>query len=906
LRRARIRVLTALALFLLAGAAGYILSSSIGQQILREEANRQLTKLMRGSVTVEQLHLRLHLALEIEGDNVSAYPGPGGPALFARHVSATVDLLSLLMGRPRLRRLKLDEARMRIERLGQGLWSPAVVARLGERERERRGEEDPERHLGVLRAIEATTRALLAEAHVADLVEINGGHVTFIDAVGDAHRPLAFRLERIRARLKHRWLPAEADFDLRAILKDGQGRRTWIEAEGRRQRNGGLRLALAATGFELEALEPYLMRRQSPISLRGEASGVVVFDTTEPGHGNLELDWSLDDVATRLTLRLGQLELDSPLSQLRARLEIHPRRLRLTRAELGGSQLALQITGGGERPLTDASIARISADLRGVRPDEVRRIANALPAKSRESLTGLLERIESGRIAHLWGSGSARLSDWRQLVTGKLAELPEGFVLAAELSDLAMAMGDGDRLTDFGAAVEWSGDRIEVRDGHGMWNGEELPALNVTVDGVSNLVANPDEEWAAKPATGSLAGLSTLRNLLRGDRERAETAAVPRVQLSIDALHHPALGRRLARALATIEPIEHGLQVSVTQGSLGGALIRGEAVYVSEPERTLNLVLEVRSPQQGADTEVAPVSLDEGAWAAGRFEVTPTEPEQSLFSALLGRFELSGSTLLLSQVRADLRPSGSLKAAGSLNLDRPGEIPIEVTLHLTEGDIAALSGTLGQPQLLVSGRLNLQARLSGALREKVPPLSDLTGDVSAAARNGTIRRELPVVVAMAQATEGFNRFSRGDSLQFETVQMTLSLDRGRVSTDDFRMESPVRVFASGWADLGRPSQEIDAVVGVFLFRQANQVLGNLPLVNILIPGSDRGLVGAYFELSGQWNDPQVTGLPMKSLAEGLPDVLKTPLKVIQSILTPGKRKTEHGDTPRPPEKPETP
>jgi len=906
LRRARIRVLTAFTLFLLAGAAGYLVSSSIGQQILRDEANRQLTKLMRGSVTVEQLHLRLRLALEIEADNVAAYPGPGGPGLFVRRVSATVDLLSLLMGRPRLRRLKLDEPHMRIEHLGQGVWSPPVVAKLGERERERRGEEDLERHLGVLRAIEATTRALLAETRVADLVELNGGRVTFIDAVGDDPRPLTFRLERIEARLEHRWLPPEANFDLRALFKDGQGRHTWIEAEGRRRRNGGLRLALAASGLELEALEPYLMRRERPISLRGEASGVVVFDTPEPGHGGLELDWSLGDVTTQLTLRLGQLGLDSPLSRLRARLEIDPHQLRLVRAELGGSQLTLQITGVAERPLSDASMARISADLLGAGPDELRRIANVLPEKSRESLTRLLERIESGRIAHLGGSGSARLSDWRQLVAGELTALPEGFVLAAELSDVAMAMGDGDGLSDFGAAVEWSGDRIEVRDGHGVWNGEELPALNVSIDGVSNLVANPDEEWAAKPATGSLAGLSTLRNLLRGDREQAEPPTVPHVQLAIDALHHPALGRRLTRVLATIEPIEHGLQISLTRGSLGGAPIRGEAVYVVEPKRSFNLVLEMRPAPQGADTEEAPVSLNEGSWAAGRFEVTPTEPDQSLFSAMLGHFELSGSTLRLSQVRADLSPSGSLKAAGSLDLDRPGEIPIEVTLQLAEGDIAALSETLGWPQLLVSGRLNLQARLSGPLHEGVPPLSDLTGDVSATARNGTIRKELPVVVAMAQATEGFNRFSRRNSLPFESIQVTLSLDRGRVSTDDFRMESPLRVLASGWADLGRPSQEIEAVVGVFLFRQANQVLGNIPVVHILIPGSDSGLVGAYFELSGQWNDPQVTSLPMKSLAEGLPDLLKTPLKMIQSILTPGKRKTEPGDEPRPPEESETP
>jgi hypothetical protein len=904
LRRARIRVLIAFTLFLLAGAAGYLLSSSIGHQILRDEANRQLSKLMRGPVTVEQLHLRLRLALEIEADNVSAYPGPGGPGLSARRVSATVDLLSLLMGRPRLRHLKLDEPHLRIEHLGPGVWSPSIVARLGERER--RVEEDLERHLGVLRAIEATTRTLLAEARVADLVELAGGRVTFTDAVGDDHQPLSFRLERIEASLEHRWLPAEANLDLRALFEDGQGRHTWIDAEGRRERNGGLRLAVAASGFELEALEPYLKRRERPISLRGEASGVVVFDTSEPGHGGLELDWSLGDLSTQLILRLGKLDLDSPASRLRARLEIHPHRLRLARAELGGSQLTLRMTGTAERPLSDASVVKVSADLQGAGPDEVQRIANALPEKSRESLTRLMERIGAGRIEQLGGRGSAQLSEWRQLVTGELTALPEGFVLAAELSDLAMAMGDGEGLTDFRAAVELSGDRIRVRDGHGLWNGKELPALNISIDGASHLAAKPDPEWTEKPTTGSLAGFSTLRNLLRGDRDPAEPPAVPHVQLAIDALHHPALGRRLTRVLATVEPIEHGFQVNVTQGSLEGALIRGEAVYVVEPEKTLDLVLELRPARQEADTEGAPISLNEGSWAAGRFEVTPREPEQSPVSAALGHFELSGSTLRLSQVRADLSPSGSLKAAGSLDLNQPGEIPIEVTLHIVEGDITGLSGTLGWPQLLVSGRLSLRARLSGALHEGIPPLSDLTGDITATARNGTIQKELPVVVAMAQATEGFNRLASRDSLQFETVQATLSLDRGRISTDDFRMESPLRVLASGWADLGRPSQEIEAVVGVFLFRQANQVLGNLPVVHILIPGSDSGLVGAYFELSGQWNDPLVTSLPMKSLAEGLPDVLKTPLKMIQSILTPGKRKTEPADQPHPPEEPETP
>ena len=50
--------------------------------------------------------------------------------------------------------------------------------------------------------------------------------------------------------------------------------------------------------------------------------------------------------------------------------------------------------------------------------------------------------------------------------------------------------------------------------------------------------------------------------------------------------------------------------------------------------------------------------------------------------------------------------------------------------------------------------------------------------------------------------------------------------------------------------------------------QADLLLGEIPVVNLLLPGSDRGLIGAYFEITGPVADPQVRAMPVKSLAEG--------------------------------------
>ena len=160
----------------------------------------------------------------------------------------------------------------------------------------------------------------MERAHVADRIEVRRGSVTFIDAeeLRDDGRPLAFRLRHIEGALDHRWLSARAELRLRAIFEDDQDRSAQIEAQGQRRPGGDLQLSLAATGFELATLDPYLARTGRPISITGELGGSLVFETSEPNHGSLELDWSLREVATELPTRRGGMQLESPLSQLRA------------------------------------------------------------------------------------------------------------------------------------------------------------------------------------------------------------------------------------------------------------------------------------------------------------------------------------------------------------------------------------------------------------------------------------------------------------------------------------------------------------------------------------------------------------------------------------------------------------
>ena len=153
------------------------------------------------------------------------------------------------------------------------------------------------------------------------------------------------------------------------------------------------------------------------------------------------------------------------------------------------------------------------------------------------------------------------------------------------------------------------------------------------------------------------------------------------------------------------------------------------------------------------------------------------------------------------------------------------------------------------------------------------------------ARDGEIYRRLPLIVALAQASEGLRSIEeRNTSITYEFMKAELAMDRGRVTTSDFRVEGPVRIFASGRLDPLRTEQDNEMIVAIFLFRQAGALLGGLPVVRALLPGNQKGLIGAYFEVTGDIGDPTVRSLPARSIAEDLPDAVTAPFKAIQVLL----------------------
>jgi hypothetical protein len=909
LRRALTRTLAVLLLVVPAALAGYALAGKFGPDLLRAELETQLTRLLKGEVRIEEVAIVLEGGLRVEGHGLSAYPqASGGPALTVESASAELDLMQLAVGRFRLAWLRLEGAHFRIEHRGDDEWTPYPIARLADQPTAGR---DLERRLVLLRAFETATRWLLEKPIVARRLELGRSRVTYVEADAPipggfpSDEPYTLEIDSIEGELRHHWISREAQLELRATLRNATGKQGRIEVVGRHRPDDGLRLAVAATAVELAALSPYATQIDSHAHLAGVLSGVVAFDTREVGHGRLEVEWIAHALDGVLPLGDGTLiPIASERGTLETEIEVHPGRLRVSSAKVAGKDLQLGLSGAVERPLRESAPMRLTADLRGAGLDDGRRFLDALPEEDRETLTQLLERIEAGRILEIGGTGSARISQWRRLLSGELAQLPPGFVLRAELEEVVLATGDRDRLYDVGGEIEWSADRFEVRNGRGRWNETVLPKLAVVVEGASNLFVGGESARQLRAEASPLPGLRTLLDVLfTRDPETDPTqedssllAGLPPIQLRLARLDHPVLRWPIDDAHIDLLPAEDKVQLNLT-ARWAEAPVRAEIVWKNLPEPEFDMHVSVG--EVGSAIEPEPVVVSEPAdtsslpgevWAIGHFEIGASSQGRFPFEAIGGELFAQGDHLSLDNLRISLFEAGHIEGRARTDLGRKNVAGVELQFQIIDAPVTSLAHSVGLPPEIATGSVSASGSIAGDLHSGQPLLSSLRGTVDFEARDGDLQMRIPLVVAVAQATEGFNPLAEREEVHYELATARLELEHSRVSTEHFSLEGPMRVFANGEIDLSGDDGTIDAIVGVFLFRQAASTFGTIPILGALI--SDKGLLGAYFSVKGELAEPTVKALPLTSLAEAVPDVIKAPVKMLGFVLKGPKRRAE--------------
>jgi hypothetical protein len=156
------------------------------------------------------------------------------------------------------------------------------------------------------------------------------------------------------------------------------------------------------------------------------------------------------------------------------------------------------------------------------------------------------------------------------------------------------------------------------------------------------------------------------------------------------------------------------------------------------------------------------------------------------------------------------------------------------------------------------------------------------------------------VAAVSQASESLEDFDPSEVIRFQSLETVLEFDDGKIHTEAFTLEGPeLGVLASGDVELMSEGKPVDAKVALFLYPKLDSVLGKIPILNLILLGTDSNLVAAYFHVTGPWGAPEVKPIllpgsagPTSVVLQGVPLFVKRGFKALGSLIRPKPSESE--------------
>jgi hypothetical protein len=558
-------------------------------------------------------------------------------------------------------------------------------------------------------------------------------------------------------------------------------------------------------------------------------------------------------------------------------------------------QTTLRMSGMVARPLQSASMADLSLEFDDVEVSQVRHLIGWLPEIKREEAAAIVAPLKSGRLVSLRASGGATLGGWQSFLAGRTRTLPEDFRLGAELADTVIWAGESDRIEKLSGRIQWIGSRAKAVGVTAVLNNSPLPSLDLVIDGFPNFFAGDPAKRQIVSGGEPLIGLGTLWSTLRPIPEADSTDAGMSVELQLDYLDHPMFLWPIRELQLAIETEARGLHVKNVRGDWAGVPIDGKVGWFFLPDERVSVTLSAGLP---SDDPAVPTPKD--SWARGRFSVGPIAGKRWRQSAAHGEFEASADRVRIRDLAIDLEPSGVVDANARLHLSEIYGVPFQLSFDLKGGDAVAVAKLFGLPPNQINGDVDLAGSFDGTLLPDTSIYAKLRGLLSVSATDGVIRKKAPPVAAISEASETLEDFDPSELIRYQNLETVLEFHEGRIHTDVFSMEGPeIGVLATGGVDLMSKDKPMDGKVALFLFPKLDSVLGKIPILNLILLGTDSNLVATYYHVTGPWGHPEVKPIllpgsagPTSLVLQGVPMFVKRGFKAFGSLILPKSSEPE--------------
>lgn len=262
------------------------------------------------------------------------------------------------------------------------------------------------------------------------------------------------------------------------------------------------------------------------------------------------------------------------------------------------------------------------------------------------------------------------------------------------------------------------------------------------------------------------------------------------------------------------------------------------------------------------------------------------------FKKLNSRLKFTGKTLDIKTLEAGFF-DGKLTGKGKVDIRPDGQNRYEANLSLEQMSLEKIQSFLDMKDRVFTGKLSLTGDVTATGRNAGDFKKTATGTFRLRAEKGVLKKfsvlsKIFSLLNVFQLVKFQLPDMAKDGMPYNTITSSLSLADGVFSSEDFFIDSDaMQISAAGKGDLLK--EELDATVGVHPLNTVDKIVARIPVAGWLLTDEKGYLITVHFKIDGKWDAPEVTAIPVRSIAKGTFDIFR------RLFQLPGKLITDTGE-----------
>jgi uncharacterized protein YhdP len=262
------------------------------------------------------------------------------------------------------------------------------------------------------------------------------------------------------------------------------------------------------------------------------------------------------------------------------------------------------------------------------------------------------------------------------------------------------------------------------------------------------------------------------------------------------------------------------------------------------------------------------------------------------FSNLTADITVANGTLNLDRFHCEVR-GGEVDLTAWLDLGREDHVSFGLNPQLRRVDAGRFFRDFGlQEQVWITGSFNLWGSLVGSGRNEGELRRSLAGKLRVGMEKGRIRHwhvlsKVLSVLNFLQLFKGRLPELKGAGLPYNTITGEIEIADGIARTNDLLVDSDaMRITITGKTDIAR--EDLDLTMGLCPLGTVDAIVSKVPMVGRILAGEDKAVVAYYVEVKGDFSNPQVRHIPLKSMERGLIEMIRRTLETPMHLIPAGK------------------